>query len=369
LNAPTTTATAGVARTARSAATPRRRRASPLVVSIVGGTGLLGYHAALECLRRGHAVQCIAVPDIELGDWFPARIRRHDADVFRLPKRELIRLFEGVDAMVYAVGPDDRVIPKAPAYDFFHERLVQACGRVVAAAREAGVRRCTVLGSYFTHFDRQFPDRRLAAHHPYIRCRAEQAERVFREGGGTMTVNVLELPYIFGAMPGREPLWKRVLLDRLLRMPVIVYPRGGSAMIAASHVAEAIAGAVERGRDGTCYPVGDENLSWDEMIAAMLGALGLERRVVHLPAFAGAWLGRIVRLAQARRGRESGLEPERLFTDVMTDRLYLDPGPSARALGHGRGGVREAIAETVRACYPARAAAAASSATASPQKW
>jgi nucleoside-diphosphate-sugar epimerase len=344
-----------------AAAAPQR------TVSIVGGTGLLGYHAALECLRRGHAVQCVAQRDIELGAWFPERIALREADVFRLPPRELVRLFEGVDAMVYAVGPDDRVVPRAPAYDFFHERLVQACGRVVAAAREAGVRRCTVLGSYFTHFDRRWPHKRLAAHHPYIRCRVEQAERVFREGGGTMAVSVLELPYIFGVMPGREPLWKRVLLDRLRRMPVIVYPRGGSAMIAVGHVAEAIAGAVERGRDGTCYPVGDENLSWDEMIAAMLHALGLERRIVHLPALAGAWLGRGVRWSQARHGRESGLEPERLFADLMTEELYLDPLPTAKALGHGRGGLREAIAETVRACYPGRAGAAASSATASPQ--
>lgn len=355
--------------TARS--TPRGRRATgnvpPLTVSIVGGSGLLGYHASLECLRRGHAVQCIARSPIELGDTFLDRLKLREADVFDLPRRELVRLFEGVDAMVYAVGPDDRVTPRAPAYDFFRERLVQAAGRVVAAAREAGVRRCAVLGSYYTHFERLSPHKQLAAHHPYIRCRVEQAERVFREGRDTMAVSVLELPYVFGVMPGREPLWKRVLLDRLLRMPVVVYPAGGSAMIAAAHVGQAIAGAVEHGRDGVSYPVGDENLSWDEMLVTMLAALGIERRIVHLPAFAGAWLGRAMRALQARHGRESGLEPEHLFTQVMTDCLYLDAEPIARELGYGRGGVRAAITETVLACYPARAGAARSSATASPQ--
>ncbi len=345
----------------RSGAGPRRQRAPPLTVSIVGGTGLLGFHAALECLRRGHTVHSVAVPDIELGGWFPAQIQRREVDVFRLPRRELVRLFEGVDAMVYAVGPDDRVIPPAPAYAFFHERLVLACGRVVAAARAAGVRRCTVLGSYFAHFDRLWPHKQLAAHHPYIRCRIEQAERVMREGRGTMAVCVLELPYIFGVMPGREPLWKQVLLDPLLRMPLVVYPRGGSAMISAGHVGEAIAGAVEHGRDGARYPISDENLSWDDMLAAMLAALGLQRRIVHPPALAGAWLGRALRLASVPRGHESGLDFEHLFTHVMTERLYLDAEPSARELGHGRGGLRAAIAETVRACYPERAATLATS--------
>lgn len=342
----------------------RPSRATPLTVSIVGGTGLLGHHAALECLRRGHAVQCVAGRDVESGV-LPDRVRFRRADVFQLPKRELARLFEGVDAMVYAVGPDDRVTPQAPAYDFFHERLVQACGRVVAAAREAGVRRCTVLGSYYTHFERLWPHKQLAAHHPYVRCRVEQAERAFREGRGTMTVNVLELPYIFGVMPGRDPLWKDMLLDRLLRLPVVVYPRGGSAMVTAGHVGEAIAGAVERGRDGASYPIGDENLSWDEMLATMLGALGIERRIVHLPAVAGALLGRAVRGADARRGRESGLDSEHLFAHVMTDYLYLDAELTARELGYGRGGVREAIVETVRACYPDRAGARAASVGAS----
>lgn len=340
----------------RAASPSRGRRPARLTVSIVGGTGLLGHEAALQCLARGHAVQCIAGRDLEPGGAFPQQASFRKADVFRLPRRELVRLFEGVDAMVYAVGPDDRVTPQAPAYDFFRERLVQACGRVVAAAREAGVRRCIVLGSYYTHFERLWPHKQLAAHHPYIRCRVEQAERAFREGRGAMAVSVLELPYIFGVMPGREPLWKDMLLDRLLRMPVVVYPRSGSAMITAAHVGEAVAGAVERGRDGASYAIGDENLSWDEMLQTMLSALGIERRIVRLPSFAGGWVGRAARRADERRGLESGLNSQHLFEQVMTEYLYLDVDPIARELGYGRGGVREAIVETVRACYPDRTA-------------
>jgi nucleoside-diphosphate-sugar epimerase len=323
-------------------------------ILIVGGTGLLGYHAALELLRRGHQVATVAVPDAPLGDWFPRQVRVHEADVFKLDARRCRRLFEGCDAMVYAVGPDDRYTPSAPAYDFFRERLVDACGRVVLAAREAGVGRCVVLGSYFTHFDREWPQKRLALRHPYVRCRVEQAARVFEEGGDTMRVSVLELPYIFGVIPGREPLWKGVLLDRLRRMPVILYPRGGSAMISAAHVGEAVAGAVERGRHGESYPIGDENLTWDEMLEVMLRTLAIDKPVHHIPRFLGTLFGRSQRKADARRGREAGLDYEWLFRDVMTDYLYIDAAPSVKALRYGRGGVREAIEETVRASYPER---------------
>jgi hypothetical protein len=46
-----------------------------------------------------------------------------------------------------------------------------------------------------------------------------------------MDVMVLELPYIFGAMPGRTPLWKDVFIERFFRAPVICFPRGGTTMI------------------------------------------------------------------------------------------------------------------------------------------
>ena len=127
-----TQAPASAASTASPAARPRRHRATPLSVSIVGGTGLLGHQAALACRQRGHAVQCIGSSEVAPGCPWPDAITLRQADVFRMPKRQLARLFVGVDAMVYAVGPDDRVVPPAPAYDFFHERLVRACARAVS---------------------------------------------------------------------------------------------------------------------------------------------------------------------------------------------------------------------------------------------
>lgn len=331
--------------------------ARPLRVCIVGGTGLLGYHAALEFLRRGHAVQTVALRDIALGDWFPRAITVHEANVAQLSERRLTGLFRGADALVYALGPDDRATPDAPAYDFFHERLVRQCGRVFTAARKAGVTRGTVLGSYFTHFNRAWPHKHLAERHPYVRCRIEQAQCAIDAGGSTLSVNVLELPYIFGTMPERTPLWKEVVLDMLVRLPVVFYPDGGSTMITAAHVGEAVAGAIERGVHGQHYPIGDENLSWDEMLGVMLRTLGMgDKKVIHIPPWVGTLFGRVQRRADAHRGKESGLNHELLFADVMSERLFMDPTLSAAALGYGRGGVREAIEETVRACYPQRCA-------------
>ena len=60
--------------------------------------------------------------------------------------------------MIYAVGPDDRYTPKAPAYDFFHFRLVDSVAKVFRAAEKAGVKKAVVYNSYFAYFDRKYPE-------------------------------------------------------------------------------------------------------------------------------------------------------------------------------------------------------------------
>jgi dihydroflavonol-4-reductase len=319
-------------------------------IFIAGGTGLLGYHTALECLRCGDTVRSLAIPDVELGDWYPKKIELVYGDIFTLPPDRLSRMIEGCEGFVYAVGPDDRVTPPAPAYEFFHDRLVAKCASAVRAAKQAGVRRCVVLNSYFATFDRLHPEWRLTARHPYIRCRVEQAEAAVAAGGDGMDVCMLELPYIFGTMPGRMPLWKGVLVDRIRSMGTVFFPQGGTAMIAVEHVAQAIRGALERGRHAARYPIGDVNMPWKQMLRIMLDAMGESKRIVYVPKILAALAGCRMRAEHRRQGRESGLDPVRLFGDILCRFLYLDAEPARAELGFGSGGIEEAISQTTRRC-------------------
>ncbi len=322
-------------------------------IIIVGGTGFLGYHSVLEALKRGHEVSSISIPDIELGEWFPEDVSVKYGNIFEMAFEELVQIFKGYDGMVYAVGPDDRITPKVPAYKFFHDRLVVSCTRVVEAAREAGVHRCVVLNSYFAYFDRIWPDKKLAERHSYIKCRVEQAASVIEAGGKTMEVMVMELPYIFGTMPARIPLWKDALFDSVIGMKIVFFPRGGTNMIAVEHVAEAIVGALEHGQPEMRYPIGDENISYKEMLRIVLDTIGLKKRlIITLPTCLATIIGKWMKKQEKRKGLESGLDRTYVFSDILSKKLYFDPTSSIEALGYKRGGVREAIEATVRALYP-----------------
>lgn len=317
-------------------------------VLIVGGTGFLGYHATLEFLRRGHTVTGVALPPLPTEDLLPPEVTLHFVDVNKCPDEEVRELLIGHDAVVYAAGVDDRVTPEAPAYPVFYEGNVTSASRLIRLAKEAGVRRGVVLGSYFAYFNREWPQLEMARHHPYIRSRVEQATACIEAGGDRLDVMILELGYIFGSMPGRTPLWKP-LIDYLRSPFPVFYSAGGTNAIAVAHVAEAIVGAVEQGEGGQRYTIGDENLTWREMLTRLARADGREKRIITLPKFVVRAGAQFLKLSHRLQGREAGLDPVR-FVEVQTRKTYLDPTPSQEALGYKRGGLDEAFADTVAAC-------------------
>jgi len=192
----------------------------------------------------------------------------------------------------------------------------------------------------------------LADHHPYIRCRVEQAKRVIAEGNNSVIVTVLELPYIFGAMPERIPLWKDVLLERLLKMNPIMFPKGGTITITVEAVGEAIVGAIERGTHGERYPVGDQNMTWKEMLSIMMEGLHINKKIITIPTFLATFWWKQMARDKKKRGKEGGLDASLLFKDILSRFLYFDGGKTAAILGYQRGGVRDAILKMVDRCYP-----------------
>jgi nucleoside-diphosphate-sugar epimerase len=316
-------------------------------VFIIGGTGFIGYHAVVEFIRRGHQVSVLALPPLPADDLLPPEVDIKLADLNSLPDEEVRALLRGHDALVFAAGVDDRTIPKSPSYDFFYEGNVRSCSRLFRLAREVGVKRGVVIGSYFAYFARIWPEMELSKHHPYIRSRIEQINHAMQAAMPDLELMVLELPYVFGTMPGRTPLWAPLIRYTSYPIPLF-YSRGGTNVVAVKHVAEAIAGAIEAGKGGEVYQIGGENLTWVEFLTRLSEKTGKKKRVITLPDWIirlGLWF---VELYFKFQGREGGLDPVP-FVDVQTAETFFDPTPSRIALGYGQGGLDDAFQDTVQA--------------------
>jgi dihydroflavonol-4-reductase len=315
-------------------------------VCIIGGTGFIGYHAVRACIAAGHGTTVVARGDPASFSVLPEGVRYERCDICEASPEEQARIFRTHDVVVFAAGADDRIVPPIPAYDFFYRENVLACLQTMKASASSGVRRVVIVSSYFLHFDRLWPDEKLARYHPYIRSRQEQAVSCLAATTPDLDVVFVELPYVVGATPGRTSLWRPLVRYAGSSLPLF-YTAGGTAFACVSTAGQALLAAAERGQAGKHYTLCDENLSWRQWLEAMASAQGKERRCHTLPTrlvWPGMWL---LRAYLRLRGRESGLDPGR-FLRLQTRSTFVDPEPTRQALGLTGGDVQRAIVETVK---------------------
>jgi nucleoside-diphosphate-sugar epimerase len=314
---------------------------------IIGGTGFLGYYAGRELLGRGHAVTALGLAGEIKDEAYLRQVQVILQNIETAKDDELLAHFRGKEALVYSTGADDRLTPKRPAYPFFYHHNVEVTTRVLNLAKRAGIKRVVVLGSYFVHFARIWPEMKLSEHHPYIRSRIEQEKACFELATDGFDVMFIELPYIFGGMAGRKPLW--VPLVNMARSGTVYFCTGGTNCVSVRSVSEAIAGAVERGQSGQAYLVGDENLTWEQMFQGFGRGLGRPVKVVSLPKVALQMVMFFFHVSDWLQGRERGLDPLS-FTHLQSANTFFDAQVSQQALGYSRGSLEQAFKDTVEAC-------------------
>lgn len=176
-------------------------------IFMVGGTGLLGSASAAELIKRGHEVSSISLPPIPKGSSIPKEMELSLGNYMELSDDELREKFKGCEGFVFAAGIDERVeaAPGESIYELFKKYNITPLKKMMEIAKECGVRKVVILGSYFSYFAKEWKYLNLTKFHPYIRSRIDQEIMAtsFAEPG-KMDVAILELPYIFGAQQRKK---------------------------------------------------------------------------------------------------------------------------------------------------------------------
>ena len=318
-------------------------------VFMIGGTGLLGSEAAKELIRRGHEVSSLALPPLPQGAVLPPEMKLEFGNYLEMSDGELKQHLNGCEGFVFAAGVDERVEGPAPIYDLYKKYNIDPVKRVLGLCRECGVKHVAICGSYFSYAAKKWPEKELTKWHPYIKSRINQEEAAMAFADD-MDVAVLELPYIFGTQPGRKPVWV-FLVENVMRMKkVTMYPKGGSTMVTVHQVGQAIAGAIERNRGGSCYPIGWYNLTWVELLKIVHKYLGCpDKKIVTIPNWMYAIGGRKIMKEQKKNGIQGGLQMVK-FTDIMCSNLFIDKSEGCDALGVTDDDIDAAIGDSILLC-------------------
>ncbi|MBR6786137.1 MAG: NAD-dependent epimerase/dehydratase family protein [Clostridia bacterium] len=319
-------------------------------VFMIGGTGLLGCEAARIFLERGHAVKSVALPPLPEGAPIPEAMELEFCNIYAKSDDEIKAMMQGYDCFVFAAGIDERVEFPAPVYDAYYKYNIEPLKRILPLCKEVGMKNAVILGSYFAYLAKERPDMKLTEKHPYIRSRIDQEEVAFSFADENFDVAVLELPYIFGTQPGRKPVWV-ILIEQIKMMdklPLTMYPGGGTAMLTVRQVGEVIVGAAEKSKGAKAWPISMYNQTWKEFLKIVYAARGMgdNRKILSVPA----WMMRMglgkVKKEYAEKGIESGIDVDGL-ADIMALNLFIDKKYSVE-LGATEDDIVAAITDSIK---------------------
>ena len=319
-------------------------------VFMIGGTGLLGCEAARIFIERGHEVTSVALPPLPEGAPSPQEMKLEFCNIYEKSDDEIRDLLRGHDCFVFAAGIDERVEFPAPVYDAYYKYNIAPLKRILPLCKEIGMKNAVILGSYFSYAAKEWPEMELTKKHPYIRSRIDQEEVAFSFADENFDVAVLELPYIFGTQPGRKPVWV-ILIEQIKMMdklPMTMYPGGGTAMLTVRQVGEVIVGAAEKSKGAKAWPISMYNLTWKEFLKIVYAARGMgnNRKILSIPA----WMMRMglgkVKKEYAEKGIESGIDVDGL-ADIMARNLFIDKKYSVE-LGATEDDIVAAITDSIK---------------------
>ncbi|TEA17726.1 hypothetical protein C8034_v010040 [Colletotrichum sidae] len=244
-------------------------------ILVVGGTGLIGGHAALYLHSQGHKVTIAgrrAPSDVPALAALPFLAGDYLKGGFGL---EALSAF---DAIVFAAGSDVRHVPQGQDAD---EHLLHVNGNAVPAfaqlARNAGVKRFVHIGSAYPHI---VPPENVAAS-PYIRSRQLAADGVAALASESFHACSLDPPIVVGTVPGlRTPVFDAYISYARGELPIPPFaPGGGMNFMSTQSLSEAIAGALEGGGgesavSGKSVLVGDQNMTYKDFMEMFFRAVG-----------------------------------------------------------------------------------------------
>ena len=294
-------------------------------ILVVGGTGMIGGHAALHLASLGHDVSiagrrppqaATALNDLPFiaGDYVEGTFTREQLAPF--------------EAVVFAAGNDIRHLPKGANFSAHSLRANgEAVPQFATLCRDAGVKRFVHIGSFYPHIAPE-----LMATNAYIRSRQLAVDGILALARPGFHVCSLDAPFVVGTVPGMSlPMFEtytRYAEGKLEGVPAFG-PAGGTNFISTLSLSEAIAGALERGESGKAYLVGDENLSFADYFGLFFKAAGNTENVPSLD-------------------EQHPLLPDVAIYTGRGNTVAYEPDPEETALlGYRRGHVAAAVSEVV----------------------
>lgn len=253
-------------------------------VLVTGATGFIGGNLARELWRRGDDVQALVRPGSNRLTIQDTGITPVEGDI--LDRQSIDRAIQGSEA-VYHVAAVYTFWSKNPAG--VSQANVQGTKNVLESARQAGVSRTVYTSTVGTigipqtglgDEDTPLDPKSLHGHYKNSKHLAEQQALAFAAGGMPVVVVNPTLPV--GPWDVKPTPTGKIVLD-FLRCKIPAYLKTGMNIV---DVADVVAGhilALEKGRPGERYILGNQNVSLEQIFDMLSQLTGLPAPRIRAP--------------------------------------------------------------------------------------
>lgn len=324
-------------------------------VLVTGGTGFVGANVVRHCLSRSDAVVCAVRPSSPELCLEGLDVERASLDLFDV--KSLVPALKGVTGIYHCAGTFD---PGPGGEKKMHAIHVEATQNLCEAALIAGVKRLVLCSSSVTvgfgskeqPGDEATPIQNVSAVYgesgplrAYYETKlaSENLVKTYNQRGlETVTVNP---DYVIGAWDIKPTSGAMILQMKKHRIPL--FPRGGKCFVDADDCAAAHLGAMDNGRPGERYLLGNENLSYAEFMGLIAQAVGRKPPNRPLPNSVTWGLGQAGKiLTRFRPHAAAGLDPWVLHS--MSQERYRSGAKAREELGMPQTPLVDSIAKALK---------------------
>jgi dihydroflavonol-4-reductase len=317
------------------------------MILVTGATGHIGNALARTLTGRGQPVRALVLPGEDRRPLEGLPVEVFEGDV--LEPEAMRQAVAGVDTIYHLAG----MISIQPGHDPRVWRVnVDGTANVVAAAREAGVRRLVYTSSIHAiqraalevTVDEQLPFDPDHALSDYDRSKAQASLAVLQAARQGLGAVIVCPTGVIGPYDYRGSEMGRLLLDAL-QARVLFSVDGAYDFVDVRDVAQGQILACERGRPGECYILSGEQIRIPRILEIARESIG--RRIPHLVVSLplARILARIGPLLAALRRVPARFTPYAIETVASNSRI--SHAKASRELGYHPRSLPESIADSV----------------------
>lgn len=313
-------------------------------IFLTGGDGLLGSNLVRELLNKGHELKVLVQPGRQTVTLDGLNIERIEGDLLDIDS--LTKAAEGAEA-IYHVAASTSIWPSRN--EIVNRVNIEGTQNIIALAKSLNVKKLVYVGTAnsFSFGTKEEPG---VEGTPYIagkygldymdsKFKAHQLiDEAVKDGVPAVVVNPTFMLGPYDSMPSSG-----AMVLAVYKQEVPGFAPGGRNYICVKDAAIGIANALEKGRVGESYIIGNKNMSYKEAFTLMAKTLNVKAPKIPMPKAVVLAYGKVSMWLFKLTGKKPVVSYP--MAKIACDTHYFSAAKAVKELGLPQSPIEEGIKE------------------------